>query len=142
MNIKNYILFYFSIVVSAMAGCNSAEPEPNTTSAVVIKKSECNCQDLFLDDLYSHFYLEDRTKPYTGHCTGLDENGILSIEKEYVKGKLHGTVIKYYENGNIKEETEFDINFQHGESKKYDESGQLIFHREYHKGEFKRNLLQ
>ena len=44
-----------------MVKCNSLEK--NNSESLTTTKN-CHCNDLIYDDLYNHFYIDDRTLPY------------------------------------------------------------------------------
>lgn len=100
------------------------------------QSASCNCNDLYYDDLYAHFYVEDRTEPYTGICeTFYKSNKKMKLHKEFKNGKVDGVLKTYYENGILKEESQFELNFQHGFKKEYLPSGELFNHTVFRKGE-------
>jgi antitoxin component YwqK of YwqJK toxin-antitoxin module len=57
------------------------------------------------------------------------------IDATYVNNKLHGEYKIYYENGNIKEESQYEYGMRYGIHKIYDENNRkLIFEYEYKNG--------
>ncbi|MCB9194925.1 MAG: hypothetical protein H6598_01695 [Flavobacteriales bacterium] len=112
-----------------------------TDSAEMADKEACmNCNDIFLDPMYNHFYTDDRTKPYTGKCQSKSKSGQIILEKNFVEGKLEGKWLEYYENGTIKSEWEFSKNRQHGNLKGYSVDGTLEYHSVYNKGELESSI--
>ena len=51
------------------------------------EKRECICSDLVLDELYNHYYLEDRNIPFSGTCMEYYKNGKMSEKKQLKMGK-------------------------------------------------------
>jgi len=100
-----------------------------------------NCDDLILDPLYNHFYIEDRKLPYTGMCYKLNKKSDTTEIINYNKGKVEGIMTVFFESGNIKSTTSFKKNKYHGEFKEWNEEGELIFHCIYNDGEFDSTLF-
>lgn len=103
--------------------------------------THCDCSLLYLDEPYNHFYLTDRTKPYTGTCEVLGSNGTVIVLKNFKQGKLDGNYLEYFESGAIMHEWNFLENRQHGDQKIYDEKGKLLSHSVYYKGELDTIIL-
>ncbi len=101
---------------------------------ISIDNNSCICSDLILDDLYNHFYLADRTLPFTGTCKEFHKNGNLFKKIEYVEGKMEGTLFEYSINNTLIKKNNFSKNMMHGEAYAYDTSGLLIFHGNYRRG--------
>jgi antitoxin component YwqK of YwqJK toxin-antitoxin module len=111
--------------------CAPTKEEAASTQEV----SYCECQELFFDDDYNYFYLNDRTLPFTGKCQEKNANEVVLVEKNFEKGKLTGDYLEFYDSGVLKNEWHFLNNRQHGNQKLYDEFGKLSHHSIYHKGE-------
>jgi antitoxin component YwqK of YwqJK toxin-antitoxin module len=118
--------FFLSIFI--LASCKNDE------TATESDADYCDCEMLALDNLYNHFYLEDRSVPYTGVCKLFHKNGQLKQERELVDGKNNGYYRVYSESGVLLEEGSFLNNRHHGVFKYFDESGNLIVEAEYENG--------
>ena len=53
-------------------------------------------------------YIRETEEPYSGTITALDDRGKKEALLRFAKGKYHGTISKWDESGNLKEESEFD----------------------------------
>ena len=95
---------------------------------------KCNCNDLVLDEPYNHYYLEERTVPFTGTCVEFNKNGTLNLTKQFVEGKLHGNMNRYRPNGDKLSTVEFDKNFIHGKAIVFDLQGNDSIVEEYKRG--------
>lgn len=120
---------YFSILIFLSAACKTDSPDTSTEAP-----DYCDCEMLALDNLYNHFYLEDRHEPYTGVCKIFHKNGQLKQEREIVDGKNNGYFRVYSESGVLLEEGAFKNNRHHGTFKYFDERGDLIVEAEYENG--------
>ncbi len=123
-----------SCIVALILGvmsCSSPQQKENQ----VDEANYCECVELFFDDDYNHFYLQDRTVPFSGKCEEINVNGVVVVEKNFEKGKLMGAYLEYYNSGVLKNEWNFLNNRQHGDQKLYDETGKLTHHSIYKKGE-------
>ena len=100
------------------------------------KKSveKCNCNDLILDEPYNHYYLEERTVPFTGTCVEFNKNGTLNLTKDFVDGKLHGNMNRYLPNEDKLSTVEFEKNFIHGKAIVFDHQGNDSIVEEYKRG--------
>jgi len=135
MYLKYYLI---AILYFLLTSCDSDKKDATTGSDSVV----CNCNDLYFDDLYGHFYLEEKEQPYTGTCeTFYKSNKQLKLHKEFKKGKVDGLLKSFYEDGTLKEESQFEINFQHGYKKLYSPSGELINHSVFRKGELEEVVI-
>jgi antitoxin component YwqK of YwqJK toxin-antitoxin module len=56
------------------------------------------------------------------------------MRKHFVKGKVHGKLTTYYEDGQLADEKEYDTNLQIGEQKSYTKDGVLKYHALYERG--------
>jgi antitoxin component YwqK of YwqJK toxin-antitoxin module len=101
----------------------------------------CNCDNLTLDHLYNHFYIENRKSPYTGMCFKLNKKGDTLEKTNYNKGKVEGILTTFYTSGKKKSETTFKKNKYHGDVKEWDENEVLIFHGTYDDGEYDSTLI-
>ena len=114
MNYIPTIIILFSCLVSCVNNLDTKEP---------LLESNCNCTDLILDELYNHFFLEDRTSPFTGTCYEYFKNGNISISKKFKEGKMEGEMIRYNTNGSIKSIMNFQQNKINGQAIIYDSYG-------------------
>ena len=103
-----------------MVKCNSPE-KSNSESSIIIEN--CHCNDLIYDDLYNHFYVEDRTIPYSGSCYEKYKSGKIKLTKEFLNGKLHGNMFRYREDSSKISLVEFKNNFIEGRALFYDIQG-------------------
>lgn len=130
----------FSICLILLTACgegNSSEnPQVDSDNIEVsaVDSSYCNCDDLTLDQPYNHFWRFERRIGYTGVCEEFHPDGKLKTTKNLVDGKLHGKIFTYYKNGRLREEKEFDMNFQTGEHIIYTNTGEVKFHGLYKRG--------
>ena len=106
----------------------------NDSSDTAAEDDFCDCEMLAHDNLFNHFYLEDRKTPYTGVCKLFYRNGQLKQERELVDGKNNGFYRTFSESGILLEEGAFLDNRHHGRFKYYDEQGKLIIEVEYENG--------
>lgn len=74
---------------------------------------------------------------FDGISKAWDEQGNLSAELPYQKGKLHGLAVHYYQNGNIQQTLMYDQDVLEGEVKTYNEEGLLWIQQTY-----QNNLLE
>jgi antitoxin component YwqK of YwqJK toxin-antitoxin module len=118
---------YFFLLIFVFTACKSDETAEEEVDY-------CDCEMLALDNLYNHFYLEDRSKPYTGVCKLFHPNGQLKQERELVDGKNNGYYRVYSESGVLLEDGGFLNNRHHGVFKYFDENGNLIVEAEYENG--------
>ena len=117
---KLILLFLAFTLFQWMVKCNSSE-KSNSTSSISTKN--CHCNDLIYDDLYNHFYLEERTIPYNGSCYEKYKNGKIKLTKEFLKGKLHGNMFRYRKDSSKISLVEFKNNFIEGRALFYDIKG-------------------
>lgn len=114
-----------------MVSCESKKPE----ISIETEQDFCDCVELFFDEPYNYFYLNERSKPFTGTCETKNEKGILVLKKTFEEGKLTGPYIEYFDNGALLHEWNFLNNRQHGDQKIYNEEGELVHHSVYSKGD-------
>ena len=127
-------LIYIFILIVLLTNC-----KPAVKSSV--KTNLQNCDDLILDQLYNHFYTEDRKSPYTGMCFKLNKKGDTIETINYNKGKMEGVLTTFHPSGSKKTETNFKKNKFHGDYKEYNEKGDLLFHGTYDDGEYDSTLI-
>lgn len=132
-------LLFLTIPFLLLTSCGNTpktDPEPaeDLTVQTPIDSNYCNCDELTLDQPYNHFWRFERRIGYTGVCEEFYPDGKLKTTKNLVDGKLHGKVLTYYENGRMREEKEFDMNFQTGEHILYTNTGEVKFHALYKRG--------
>jgi antitoxin component YwqK of YwqJK toxin-antitoxin module len=132
-----YILVLF-VIALIQVGCGSVEIEKDLN--VSEKPTICNCNDVFLDSDYGHFYTEKRDEPFTGECKNYFADGKVKSKKIYLDGKLEGLYLEYHENGQVKSEWNFLKGRQHGDYKGYDVSGELLYHSIFYKGDLDTTL--
>ena len=75
-----HILIIF-VLLALLYACKSE----GKNSEMSIK---CNCDKLILDNLYNHFYIENRKSPFTGMCFKLNKNGDTLETINYNKGNI------------------------------------------------------
>lgn len=110
---------------------NSCKTDENPKT---VEDDFCDCEMLAHDNLYNHFYLNDRKEPYTGICKLFHKNGQLKQERQLVEGKNNGFYRNYSEGGILIEEGEFLNNRHHGKFRHFDDQGNLIIEIEYDNG--------
>lgn len=125
-------IFYLFLIVTFFS-CTGNEKTETIES--------CDCGDLQLDILYNHFYLTDRTEPFTGMCNKVDNKGNIVEQINYLDGKVHGTLTRFFENGNIESERNYHNNQQQGDMKQWDIEGNLLIHCTYDRGELDSILI-
>lgn len=131
---KTYIIT-ISILSSLLSLQGCKEEKSINENETIIENDVCNCLELSLDEPYNHFYLTDRTKPFTGVCEQANTQNKVILKKTFKNGKLDGPYLEYFDNGQLKHEWNFTENRQHGDQKIYNESGQLIHHSKHIKGD-------
>ena len=114
MNYIPIIVILFTCLISCSNNLDNKEP---------LLESNCNCTDLILDESYNHFFLNDRTLPFTGICYEYFKNGNISISKQFQDGKMEGEMIRYNKNGTIKSLMNFQKNKINGKAIIYDSYG-------------------
>mgnify|MGYP006427426535 FL=1 len=127
----NVIIF---VLICLFTSCKSDGNNSDTTRG-------CNCDNLTLDHLYNHFYIENRKSPYTGMCFKLNKKGDTLEKINYNKGKVEGVLTTFYTSGTKKSETTFKKNKYHGDAKEWDENEVLLFHGIYDNGEYDSTLI-
>ena len=135
---KYFILILSVAFISAITSC---EGNSENESSGNIDSSYCECHELVFDEPYNHFYRFDRTEGYMGKCEEFYANEQLKMEKNFVDGKVNGTLKKYWENGQLAEVKEFDMNFQIGTQLNYNSEGDTVYHATYKRGRLEEMLL-
>ena len=107
-----------------------------------IPENSCHCNDLVYDELYNYFFIEERTSPYTGKCLEYFESGEISLEKNFVDGKMHGDMLRFRKNGIRKSLVEFKLNFIDGKAIFYNLQGKDSVVQQYKKGKLVSNSHQ
>lgn len=120
-------IFLYLLALSILPSCRNNQE-------VGTEHEFCDCEMLAYDNLFNHFYLEDRKQPYTGVCRLFYKNGQLKHERELVEGKNNGFYRNFSENGVLLEEGFFVNNRHHGRFRYYDEEGNLTIEIEYENG--------
>ena len=62
---------------------------------------------------------------YTGEQRDFWDNGQLSVERNWVDGKIHGISRTYFQNGQLQDESHFEMGKLHGIVQSYHINGQL-----------------
>ncbi len=122
---RKHLLLLLSLIF--ISSCES-------TDKTAAEDNFCDCEMLAHDNLFNHFYLEDRKAPYTGICKLFYKNGQVKQERELVSGKNNGFYRTFSESGILLEEGSFLDNRHHGWFKYYDEQGELMIEVEYDNG--------
>lgn len=107
-----------------------------------IKENTCHCNDLVYDELYNYFFIEERTSPYNGKCLEYYDSGEVSLEKNFVDGKMHGNMIRFRKNGIRKSLVEFKLNFIDGKAIFYNLQEKDSVIQQYKKGKLVSNSHQ
>ena len=128
---KNQLIISGVFILLLSCGGN---PEESGTAVTEEDPTFCECTELFFDEPYNRFYLEDRQKPFSGECQDLHPNGEKKLVKHFKNGKVHGKMITYYDNGQVEDEREFEDNFQVGERIQYNRKGEVTYHALYERG--------
>ena len=113
--------------------CQSKKESPTN------KKNSCHCNDLVYDELYNYFFIEERTSPYNGKCLEYYDSGEVSLEKNFVDGKMHGDMLRFRKNGIRKSLVEFKLNFIDGKAIFYNLQGKDSVIQQYKKGKLVSN---
>ena len=107
-----------------------------------IKENSCHCNDLVYDELYNYSSIEERPSPYNGKCLEYYDSGEVSLEKNFVDGKMHGNMIRFRKNGIRKSLVEFKLNFIDGKAIFYNLQGKDSVIQQYKKGKLVSNSHQ
>ncbi len=125
MNYIPKVIILFSCLISCSNNLETKES---------LLESNCNCTDLILDELYNHFFLDERTLPFTGTCYEYFKNGNISISKQFQEGKMEGKMIRFHSNGVIKSSAGFQQNKIDGKAIIYDSFGKDSIVQVFKKG--------
>lgn len=120
-------ILYFTIL---------CQPKKESSS---IAGNSCHCDDLVYDELYNYFFIEERTSPYTGKCMEYYESGEISLEKNFIEGKMHGNMLRFRKNGIRKSLVEFKLNFIDGKAIFYNLQGKDSVIHQYKRGKLVSN---
>jgi hypothetical protein len=132
-------LFSYFLLVSILYFIIQCKPKKEPSS---ITENSCHCNDLVYDELYNYFFIEERTSPYNGKCLEYYESGEISLEKNFIEGKMHGDMLRFRKNGIRKSLVEFKLNFIDGKAIFYNSQGKdSVVHR-YKRGKLVSNIHQ
>lgn len=123
---------FLTLPLFIFVACNGNNAD--TVESEPIDSTYCDCNELFFDEAYNHYYRFERRDGFTGLCEEFYPGGGIKMKKNFNLGKVHGKMITYHENGQIWDEQEFDMNLQTGEKITYTQSGQVKFHALYKRG--------
>ena len=129
---KTILFLVIFTLLHCIVNCNSSVKN-NTKSS--ISYNNCHCDDLIYDELYNHFFIKERTVPFTGSCYEKYENGKIKLTKEFLNGKLHGNMLRYRKDSSRISLVEFKDNFIHGKAIFYNRSGEDSIVQQYKRGE-------
>ena len=130
MNSKPKLFSYF-LLASQLYFILQCQPKKESSS---IAGNSCHCDDLVYDELYNYFFIEERTSPYTGKCLEYYESGEISLEKNFIEGKMHGNMLRFRKNGIRKSLVEFKLNFIDGKAIFYNLQGKDSVIHQYKRG--------
>jgi len=105
----------------------------------IITENSCHCNDLVYDELYNYFFIDERTSPYNGKCLEYYESGEISLEKNFIEGKMHGDMLRFRKNGIRKSLVEFKLNFIDGKAIFYNLHGKDSVIHQYKRGKLVSN---
>ena len=91
----------FIVLLIIISSCNEEITEEISKKKSLPETNICSCGDLVLDELYQHFYITERTLPFTGICIENHKNGNLYQKKEFIKGKMNGEFLEYSANNKL-----------------------------------------
>ncbi|MDA9809700.1 hypothetical protein N9C59_05200 [Flavobacteriales bacterium] len=124
----------YLILISAILWTIACNETADKASITIKNEAYCNCNDLIYDELYNHFYIDERNKPYTGICYERYESKKIKLTKEFKEGKLHGNMIRFKEDSTKISLVEFENNFIHGKAIFYDSMGNDSVVQTYKRG--------
>ena len=127
---KQVLIF---ITATFFLSCGSSE-HSEVVEQEKIDSAYCDCSELTFDQPYNHFWRFERRKGFTGTCEEFYPSGELKMTKSFIDGKVHGKLTIYYDNCQIEDQKEFDMNFQVGEQFTYTKKGELKYHARYKRG--------
>ena len=108
------------LIISFVYFMNQCQPKKESST---ITENSCHCNDLIYDDLYNYFFIDQRTVPYNGKCLEYYESGEVSLEKNFIEGKMNGNMLRFHKNGIRKSLVEFKMNFIDGKAIYYNLEG-------------------
>ena len=135
MNSKPKLFIYF-LLASQLYLIIQCQPKKESST---ITGNSCHCDDLVYDELYNYFFIEERTSPYTGKCLEYYESGEISLEKNFIEGKMHGDMLRFRKNGIRKSMIEFKLNFIDGKAIFYNLQGKDSVIHQYKRGKLVSN---
>ena len=138
MNITQRLISYL-LLASLLYFTIQCQPKKESST---IKENSCHCNDLVYDELYNYFFIEERTSPYTGKCLEYYESGEISLEKNFIDGKMHGNMLRFRKNGIRKSLVEFKLNFIDGKAIFYNLQGKDSVIQQYKRGKLVSNSHQ
>jgi antitoxin component YwqK of YwqJK toxin-antitoxin module len=124
----------YLILISAILWTIACNETADKASITIKNEAYCNCNDLIYDELYNHFYIDERNKPYTGICYERYESKKIKLTKEFKEGKLHGNMIRFKEDSTKISFVVFKKNFIHGKAIFYDSMGNDSIVQTYKRG--------
>ena len=124
----------YLILIPAILYLTSCNETTDKASKTIKNEAYCNCNDLIYDELYNHFYIDERNEPYTGICYELYESKKTKLTKDFKEGKLHGKMIRFKEDSTKISLIEFENNFIHGKAIFYDSKGNDSVVQTYKRG--------
>lgn len=100
--------------------------------ALILGSATMTAQDL---SLVGDIYLNMQTlKPFTGVYQVRYDNGNLAAVYNLRDGKLHQSVVHYFEEGGIRQTGQYFLNERHGLWLEWNENGQLISQAQFNNG--------
>ena len=129
-------LISYIILVSIFYFLNQCQQKKEASP---IAENSCHCDDLIYDDLYNYFFIEQRTNPYNGKCLEYYNTGEISLEKNFIDGKMHGNMLRFSENGIRISLVEFKLNFIDGKAIFYNLEGKDSVVHQYKRGKLVSN---
>ena len=135
MNITQRLISYL-LLASLLYFTIQCQPKQESST---IKENSCHCNDLVYDELYNYFFIEERTNPYNGKCLEYYESGEISLEKNFIDGKMHGNMLRFRKNGIRKSLVEFKLNFIDGKAIFYNLQGKDSVTQQYKRGKLVSN---
>ena len=129
-------LFSYLLIASLLYFTIQCQPKKESST---IKENSCHCNDLVYDELYNYFFIEERTNPYNGKCLEYYESGEISLEKNFIAGKMHGNMLRIRKNGIRKSLVEFKLNFIDGKAIFYNLQGKDSVIQQYKRGKLVSN---
>ena len=132
---------YNIIIVLLILHTSCKDRSENSNISAFNDNTKCNCSDLILDELYNHFYLSERTKPFSGICEEYHKNKNLAIVKEFTEGKMEGEMLEYSKKGILIKKWRFHDNKMNGEAISFDTTGKITFHGIYKNGKLDSTII-